>query len=41
MIGSQQFPWLSDQIVLMELDLTRAARRKRSVYGERRPEADG
>ena len=39
MIGSQQFPWLSHQIVLMELDLIRAARRKRTVYGEKRPEA--
>jgi hypothetical protein len=40
MIRSQQFPWLSHQIVLMELVLMLAARRMQTVYGENRPEAD-
>jgi hypothetical protein len=40
MIRSQQLPWLSQQIVLMEFDLIRAARRKRTVYGEKRPETE-
>jgi len=39
MIRNQQFPWLYQQIVLMEIDLLRAARPKQTVYGERRPEA--
>ena len=41
MIRNQQFPWLYQPIVLMEIDLMRAARQKQTVYGERRPEAVG
>jgi hypothetical protein len=34
MIRNRQFPWLSHQIVLMELVLMRAVRRKPTVNGE-------
>jgi len=37
MIRSQQFPCLGHQIVLMELDLMRVARRKQPFNGEKRP----
>jgi hypothetical protein len=34
MTRNRRFPWLGQQIVLMEIDLMRAARRKQTVNGE-------
>ena len=36
----RQFPWLCHQVVLVKFVLMRAVCRKRTLYGENRPEAE-